>query len=172
MNMAHLHLMLNHLPVLGTVFGLCLLAVAAWKRSDELKKISLDVFVIVAVLAIPAYMTGEPAEELVRSLPGVSKALIEQHEETAQIALTGVLAVGVLALAGRIRFRRDQPIPAWLTATLLALALIVSGLMAWTANLGGQVRHPEIRTERPSTTAAIENAVDPKIVQLNLAGNR
>jgi hypothetical protein len=48
-----------------------------------LKRISLGIFIIVALLAIPAYLTGEPTEELVENLPGVSKSSIEQHEEAA-----------------------------------------------------------------------------------------
>ena len=50
MNPAHLHLMLNHIPVLGTAFGLGLLAFALWRRSDELKKTALGVFVLVALM--------------------------------------------------------------------------------------------------------------------------
>ena len=29
---------------------------------------------------------------------------------------------------------------------MLATSLLVGGLMAWTANLGGQIRHTEIRS--------------------------
>ena len=65
--------MLNHVPVIGTAFGLAMVGWALLRRSEELKKISLGVFVIVALLGIPAYLTGEPAEELVENLPGVSK---------------------------------------------------------------------------------------------------
>jgi len=101
-NPVHLHLVLNHVPVLGTAFGRALVGWALLRRSEELKKISLGVFIIVALLAIPAYLTGEPAEELVENLPGVSKASIEQHEETAQAAFAGVLIVGVAAPGGLI----------------------------------------------------------------------
>ena len=75
--------MLNHVPVLGTAFGLGLVGWALLRRSEELKRISLGIFIIVALLAIPAYLTGEPTEELVENLPGVSKSSIEQHEEAA-----------------------------------------------------------------------------------------
>jgi len=73
MNLAHLHLVLNHLPVLGTGFGLALLIFGLWRRSDELKKTALGVLVLVALAAVPVYLTGEPAEELVQAVPGVSK---------------------------------------------------------------------------------------------------
>ena len=116
-NPAHLHLMLNHVPVLGTTFGLGLVGWALLRRSEELKRISLGIFIIVALLAIPAYLTGEPAEELVENLPGVSKSSIEQHEEAAQVAFAGVLIVGVAALGGLIFFRPDKAIPSWLASS-------------------------------------------------------
>lgn len=139
--------MLNHLPVIGTSFGLGLLGWALLRRSEELKKISLGIFIIVALLAIPAYLTSEPAEELVENLPGVSKTSIEQHEEAAQVAFAGVLIVGVSALGGLLFIRRDKAIPNWLAIIVLVLSLIVFVLMARTANLGGLIRHTEIRPE-------------------------
>ena len=139
--------MLNHVPVLGTAFGLGLVGWALLRRSEELKRISLGIFIIVALLAIPAYLTGEPAEELVENLPGVSKSSIEQHEEAAQVAFAGVLIVGVAALGGLIFFRHDKAIPNWLAVIVLVLSLIVFTLMARTADLGGLIRHPEIRQE-------------------------
>lgn len=139
--------MLNHVPVFGTAFGLGLVGWALLRRSEELKRISLGIFIIVALLAIPAYLTGEPAEELVENLPGVSKSSIEQHEEAAQVAFAGVLIVGVAALGGLIFFRHDKAIPNWLAVIVLVLSLIVFTLMARTADLGGLIRHPEIRQE-------------------------
>ena len=96
---------MNHIPVLGTFFGLALLAFAAWKRSDELRKAAFGTFVIAALAGVATYLTGEPAEDGVKGLPGISTALIEHHEEAAGIALGGAIALGVLALGGLIWFR-------------------------------------------------------------------
>lgn len=145
MNGPHWHLILNHIPVLGTAFGLGLLLFALWRKSDELKKAAFGTLVLIALLAVPAYLTGEPAEGGVKGLAGVVKSDIEHHEEAATIAFVGVLVLGVGALAGCIVFRRGKTIPGWFSSLIVAAALIVSGLMAWTANLGGQVRHSEIR---------------------------
>ena len=145
MNATHLHLMLNHIPVIGTGFALLLLLVALAKRSDEWKKVSLWFFVLIALLTVPAYVTGEPAEDGVKGLPGIAKAVIEQHEEAAGVAFGGTALVGVLALTGLVRFRRGRPVPGWFAGAIVLLAVIAGGLMAWAANLGGQVRHTEIR---------------------------
>jgi hypothetical protein len=144
MNAAHLHLLTNHLPVLGTLFGLGLLLFALLRKSDELKKVSLGVFVIIALLAIPPYLSGEPAEHLVENIPGISKAFAEEHEEAAQFAFTGVVILGAASLFGLVWWRRGKIVPSWFATLLLLMALGVFGSMAWTANLGGKIRHPEI----------------------------
>lgn len=146
MNVTHLHLILNHLPVLGTAFGLGILALGLWTRSEDIKRLALLLFAATALLAIPAYLTGEPAEDAVKGLAGVAGGLIERHEEAAGAALGGVLALGALAGIGLAVFRRKRPVATWFGATSLLGALVVSSLMAWTANLGGQIRHPEIRS--------------------------
>jgi uncharacterized membrane protein len=157
MNSAHLHLILNHLPVLGTVFGLAILAFGLWKRSEDNKQLALGLLVITALLAIPTYLTGEPAEGAVKGLSGVAGDLIERHEEAAGVALGGVLALGLFAVVGLVAFRRQRPVATWFGVTALLGALIVSGLMAWTANLGGQVHHPEIRGPASPSSAAKEH---------------
>jgi hypothetical protein len=154
MNGAHLHLLINHIPVLGTFFGLVLLALAAWRRSDELRKAALGTFVIAALAAVATYLTGEPAEDVVKGLSGVAGGLIERHEEAAGMALGGDIALGVVALGGLIWFRGSRPIKNWFSALSLAGAILVTGLMAWTANLGGQIRHTEIRSGAAPMTAS------------------
>ena len=154
MNGAHLHLLINHIPVLGTVFGLALLAFGAWKGSDELRKAALGTFVIAALAAAATYLTGEPAEDVVKGLPGISRPLISRHEDAAGIALGGIIVLGVLALGGLIWFRWGRQMKTWFSVLLLGTAMIVTGLMAWTANLGGQIRHTEIRPDAVPLTSS------------------
>lgn len=145
MNLIHLHLMLNHAPILGTVFGLGLLGFGLWRKSMDNQKAALGVFVLAALLAVPVYLTGEPAEDAVENRPGVSQPIIEAHESAATSAFVGVGLIGVAALGGLIVFRRGKPLPVWFGSAILGTSLIVGGLMAWTANWGGQVRHTEVR---------------------------
>jgi uncharacterized membrane protein len=147
MNGAHLHLLLNHLPVIGTIFGLLLLLFALLRKSEEVKRVALGVFVFAALAAVPTYLTGEPAEEVAEHLPGVAKALIESHEEAALFALIAAGLTGLVSLGGLFLSRRADKLPQWMVIAPLALALITSGLMGWTANLGGQIRHTEIRQD-------------------------
>lgn len=145
MNPAHLHLLLNHVPVLGTLFGVALVLLAMRWRSRDLEAAALWVFLATAIAAVPVYLTGEPAEEVVESLPGVTEAAIEEHEEAALMSLWAVETLGLIALAGLILGRGGRTAPRVLRVATLVVAVAAAGLMAWTANLGGQVRHTEIR---------------------------
>ncbi|MBI4482961.1 MAG: hypothetical protein HY652_08740 [Acidobacteria bacterium] len=151
MNPAYVHLWLNHFPVLGTVFGFLLLVVAVVKKSEELKKVSLSALILTAMLAIPTYLTGESAEEVVEHLPGVTEEHIEQHEESALASLVAVEILGVIALGGLFLFRGSNGIPNWFVTASLILSVAVGGLMVRTAHLGGQIRHTEIRAEFKSS---------------------
>lgn len=144
MSAVHLHLLLNHLPVIGTVIALCLLAFAALRRDAWLGRVSLAMLAAFAVAAVVTYLTGEPAEESVEGVAGVSEALIERHEEAALLATIALGVVGAASLAALVFFRR-RTLPRGAMLGLLAVGLVPAGALAYTANLGGQIRHPEIR---------------------------
>lgn len=144
MNSAHLHLMLNHFPVVGLVFALALLGWGALRKNPSLAKGGFAALVVVAILAVPAFLTGEPAEKIAESLPGVSRPIIEQHEDVAKAAFIVTLVAGVAALVG-IWLTRGKAVASWYASLVLLVGLVAAGLMAWAANLGGKVRHTEIR---------------------------
>ena len=151
MNPAHLHLTISHAPVMGTFFGLCLLLFALLRKSEELKRVALLVFVMAALLALPTYLSGPSASDLLRRLmPGMTMDADDQHAESAILALAGSLALGVVSLAGLILFRNGRKPPTSFLVFVLLLAILSCGLLSWTANLGGKIRHIEIR---PQTSA-------------------
>ena len=147
MNEAHLHLMINHIPLVGIGFVTVLLVVSLIMKNSTLINVSLIFVILVALWAIPAYLTGEPAEEIVEDLPGISERMIEEHEEAAETAFIFVEAVGGLALLTLIVRRFSAK--SGMVLTLLTLVGIITGggLIAWTANLGGKINHPEIRSD-------------------------
>lgn len=158
MDAAHIHLMLNHVPVLGAVFGLLVLgyAVAGGER-DEILRVGLWTLVVVGVASVVVYLTGEPAEELVEGLAGVSETILERHEEAALWATLGGGLVGAAALAALLWYRR-QRVPRRVGLGILVLTLGLTGVMGWTANLGGQVRHTEIRQGAAATAGMVDDA--------------
>ncbi len=67
------HLALNHLPIVGTLFVIALLAVAGVRGSGELTRVSLAALLVLALVAVAVYLSGEAAEEAVEDLPGVAE---------------------------------------------------------------------------------------------------
>src|SRR5262245_30254599 len=98
MYLAHLHLLLNHWPIIGSFIGLGIFLVSLIVNSDDLKQTSLVLFVLIALLAIPTYMSGNAAEEAIRETPGISKTLIQTHQGAALLALLSMQVTGAAAL--------------------------------------------------------------------------
>jgi hypothetical protein len=145
MNGAELHILLNHIPVLGTAFAALLILAGILRGSDELKKAGLWAFVVSGVAALGASLTGEGAERVVEGLPGVTKAVIHEHEEAAEKALVGSLALGALAFAALAHAFKTGRLHAKAAALVLALSLPAMGILAYAAHLGGMIRHTELR---------------------------
>lgn len=144
MSILHLHLILNHFPIVGAVLASMLLAIALVRRSDELVKVSLSLFALIGLVSVVVFLTGEPAEEAVEHLAGFSHGVVERHEESALVA-TIVMAF-LATVSGVVLFAlRKRPVPRMFTVSILAAALGATATMGWTAYLGGQVRHTEIR---------------------------
>jgi uncharacterized membrane protein len=140
----YLHLALNHVPVVGSLFALALLVAAIARRSGELGRASLATLVVIGLAAIPTFLTGDPAHEIVEEIPGVSRRAIHEHEQAGQFALIASEVVGALGLFGLVRYRGARPLPRALLVAALVLTLWLCAVMARTANLGAAIRHPEM----------------------------
>lgn len=155
-NAAHWHLVTNHLPVVGSMAAALLLAWAWIKNTDDLKRTAAAALVLVALVSIPAFLTGEPSERHIQGLQGVSPRWMSNHEDMAEIALWVAIGAGALALAALAVFRKRPEFPRWAVGALLLACLVVCALMARTANYGGKIRHSEIRSYPTQSIHATE----------------
>ena len=148
MNWAHVHLAINHAPVILTPVAAAVLGAGWARKSVDLTRAGFVILAFAAATGAGAYFTGEPAEDVVKNLPAVSDSAIEEHEEAALFAAVATGLGGLLAL-GALVMRRT---PTWLLPAAFALALLATLILAQTANLGGRISHPEIRgaTAAPS----------------------
>ena len=144
MNAVQVHLMLNHIPVLAPFLAVALVVIGRIFRNQPVLRVALALLPLAALLAIPLYLTGEPAEEMVEHYPGVAEQGIDQHESAALVSLVLLAALGVVAATTLWIFRR-RPVPGGWGATVLIACLIVGAHVAWTAHLGGLIRHPELQ---------------------------
>src|SRR5437762_233448 len=143
---AHFHLLLNHWPIIGTFIGLCLFVVSLIANQDDLKQTSLAVFSFLSLLSIPAYMSGNAAEQVIKDFPGVSAEMIQSHQGAALLSLIVMEIAGGFALAGLWQFSRADKggksvLPNWNVAAVLVLAVATMACMAITGNTGGEIRH-------------------------------
>jgi hypothetical protein len=150
-NWAHIHLMINHFPVVGVMGAILLFLYALIRKSEEVKMVSLGLFVLVALITLPVYFSGGFAEDAVKNLPGVTEKFIGQHAEVASYALVLMESLGIVALTGLFILRRSGVIPKWVIGVVLVCSLLATAVVGFTANLGGQIRHTEIRAGAPSS---------------------
>jgi uncharacterized membrane protein len=169
MNLAHIHLLLNHFPTVGTAVGLGLFLVALAMKSADLTRASLAVFVVIALIAMPTYMSGNAAMEMIQNHAGVNKDVIEAHQSWALLAYIVLEVGGLFAWIALWQSRRKGEASGWLPPAVLALMLVSFGLMAQAANIGGEIMHPEIAGPEGPTTAAIEalkgSVLGPAVVE-------
>lgn len=144
MDQTHLHLLITHLPIFGSILGAVVLAHGLWIKSDHLSIAAYDIFIISGIGAGVAYLTGEAAEETVERIQGVAENMIDQHEDFALYALISLIVLGVLSIAGLFIAWKKWAFSKTFAVVVLFIALISFGLVAWTGYLGGQIRHTEI----------------------------
>src|SRR5688572_7713604 len=151
---AHLHLILNHVPVVLVPIAALMLWYALARRSVDLTRGALVLIVLSMLFGAGAYLTGEPAEHAIEQLPGFSVEAVEAHEHFAPYAAGATTLPGLIALFGLVKWRpggRGQ----WIPVSTLVVALAAALLLAWTAYLGGQISHPELR-ETPAAGRQVE----------------
>lgn len=157
MDQTHVHLLITHLPIFGSILGAFVLAYGLWSKSNHTKIAAYYVLIISAIAAGISYLTGEAAEETAENLQGVSETIIEQHEEFALFALIGLAIVGLFALVGLYLTLVNSALIKTVATLTLILSLLSFGLMARTGYLGGQIRHSEIRS---GVNQPIDNATE------------
>lgn len=173
MNFAHLHLLLNHFPIIGTMIGCGLFLVSFFGKNEDMRRASYILLATMALLTIPTFLSGFGAQIMIGKQPGVSGALIERHEGSAMLALWFMEATGALALVGLWQSHQSSRPKQWNIAAVLVLSLLTMGLMARTGNTGGDIRHPEIRPGQETVTegpmGSIIRAFEPNPTKFSLA---
>ena len=152
MNLVHLHLLLNHWPIIGSFIALGLFLVAVLSKRNDLREASLALFALNALLAIPAYLTGNLAQIVLQGKSDISETLVTTHQGAALVALIAVLIAGGFAWVGLWQIRQAARPAGWAVAAVLVSSIITVGLMTVAGNTGGAIRHPEILSGEPATS--------------------
>lgn len=150
---AHTHLLVNHVSLFAAFFGMFAMVWGIARKVKEMKIAASLLFILAAGFSVLALETGESAEDIVEDLPGVSESIIHQHEEAAEAANVACIILGVVAVAGLVTARFKPQYSKYVETASVVVALSAAALLGRAANLGGQVRHTEIRDAK----TAVEN---------------
>ncbi len=150
MNWAHFHLMLNHFPVILTITATVLLLWGLIRRKKSATCLSLYLFMASALIILPVYLFGENASEYLQNATGIPEDEIELHEEFAIFAFIPVLITGLLALYSIIYYAKNKKNPSWAIGGIVFFAFIANITLGITANMGGKIRHTELRNNHES----------------------
>ncbi len=151
---AHLHLIINHFPILGPIFGLGILITGMVMKNNTIKNTAYVIFIVAAIFAFASMFTGEGAEEMVEDMPTVGKKIIHEHEEIAEkLAIISYL-LGLLSIAGLYTNVKNHVRANVVSYAILVIAVVAVIIAKEVGTSGGEIRHTEIRE---NTGATIEN---------------
>jgi uncharacterized membrane protein len=146
MNDAHLHLLVNHFPLLGTLIATGILIAGILVRNNVVKNCAYFLFITSAICAIIAMNTGEGAEELVEDLPNIGHQIIHEHEEIAEKFAVLMYILGGFSVLGLVANYKKHPKFKVLAIIIATLGLITFVIGTKVGTTGGEIRHTEIRS--------------------------
>jgi uncharacterized membrane protein len=145
MNDAHLHMVVNHFPIIGTIFGFGVLIVGLVLKNKTLQNTSFVLFIVAAIFGALSMGTGEGAEELVEDMPNIGKQIIHEHEELAEKLAILLYVLSGLSLVGLYLNFKNNAKSKLLSFLILGVATAGLFLVQKVGTSGGEIRHTEIR---------------------------
>jgi hypothetical protein len=156
MNLAHFHIVVNHVPSLGSILGLLLLAMGIYKKDETIKQSAYFVLVLITMAVLPTYVSGAEAQRIVKTSASYSAGMVQLHQNLAMVTLLVMTFAGMFAWFGTWEIRRQKRSGSLTTAATLIFTTAAVVLVLETASIGGKINHSEIRE---ASDAAVTEAV-------------
>lgn len=153
MNEAHLHMVVNHFPIIGTIFGLGILVAGIVLKNKTIKNTAYCLFVVAAVFAAISMGTGEGAVEMVEDMPSVGKQIIHEHEEIAEKLAIVLYLLGLVSIVGLYMNYKNHAKASLVSFIALTICVVAVFLAQQTGTTGGEIRHTEIRANATSNNS-------------------
>src|SRR6266478_4906428 len=142
----YIHVVLNHLPIYGSILGALALAISLVLRSRAAQITALVITLVAGASAYPVFVTGQRAYKAIRSMADDTGAeVLDEHMDRAEKTIGVFYFLAALAVAGLIVPIKWPKFAVPLAALTLAMTILCSGIAIYIAQAGGQVRHPEFR---------------------------
>jgi len=143
----HLHLVLNHFPVIGLIIGALVLLFGFLLRKEQIKETALGIFIFSAIMAIAVNYTGEGAEHAIENLPGLDEQYIETHEDAAELFLIMMLVLGGTSLVTLFLAIKKMKLAVYGYILIILLIIATAFAAKDVGTSGGEIRHTEIRPD-------------------------
>ena len=158
MNEAHLHMVVNHFPIIGTILAIGILVAGLLNKNQSIINTAYVLFVIGAIFGILSMNTGEGAEELVEDMPGIGWKIIHEHEELAEKMALLLDILGVLSLVGFYLQYKKNAKEKLVSYIILLIGIASLFVIQKVGTSGGEIRHTEIRKDFSNTTIEKETS--------------
>lgn len=159
MNEAHVHLLINHWPIITPIVGIVVLIVGMIMRSELVKRVAYFIFIAAALLTVVASLSGESAEEVVEKIDGISEIYIEAHEKAASLFSVMMYILGGISLVALWASWKEKTFARIMSYIVVVFAVVAIYFSVETGTSGGEIRHTEIRS---GTSANIDASSQPE----------
>ncbi|NUM30896.1 MAG: hypothetical protein HUU47_01050 [Bacteroidetes bacterium] len=144
MEPVHIHLLINHIPILGGIFATALIFFGIILKNETVKKVAYFTFIVSALFVLPANKSGEGAEEIVEKIAGVNERMIEHHEEKADFAMWSSIITGIVSSMGLYLSYKNSKISGVISFVVFVVSLVSIYFLWGAGESGGKIRHTEL----------------------------
>jgi uncharacterized membrane protein len=152
-------MVVNHFPIIGTIFGLGILVAGLFLKNNILKNTAYVLFAIAAIFAFASMNTGEGAEEIVEDYPNIGHHIIHEHEELAEKFAIVMYVLGIASLLGLYLNLKNNAKAKLMSFLVLTVAIVGIILSKAVGTSGGEIRHTEIRE---NSVESVVNKIESK----------
>lgn len=157
MNDAHLHMIVNHFPIVGPILGLLVLIGGLFFKNTPIKNTAYFLFIIASVFTVFSMTTGEGAEEIVEDMPTIGHQIIHNHEELAEKFAIIMYLLGAVSVIGLITNIKKHSKANFFSYAILVISIVAVFFSTKVGTSGGEIRHTEIRPEKAFQNLNVES---------------
>lgn len=114
-------------------------------KSEIVKRTACCIFILGALASFAAISTGDGAEETVLLINGISKNLIHEHEEKAEVFALLSYILGLISIAALWASLKNKSYARYIGFIIIVYCLMILYFAQQTGTTGGEIRHSEIR---------------------------
>ena len=162
MSWDYLHLVTHPFPIVLVTIGM-VAGLLGWALDREgLERYGVISLLIAGALAIPSYLTGLAAADVIADRTFVQPSIVQTHRTWATFAAFALLTCGIFAL-----FSMLQPADRRLRRFVFVIAIPTAMLTAFAAFRGGKIEHD---VDAATSLSAIPEAAPGPVTPFAVGG--